>query len=98
MMNDPYIFRLSVEMPNGERVVSAFNVAAHVAREFKWSRYDLCSDAVTATLVGGVDALGAKRIDAEREKLAAEVSRELTRHILDAIKSRDLRDGVSAAE
>lgn len=97
-MNNLYKFILSVEMPNGERVVSAIDVTAYVAREFKWGRYDLCSDADTATLVGGVDALGAKRIDAEREKLAAEVSRELTRRILDAIKSRDLRDGVSAAE
>ena len=92
-MNTEYRFHLRVAMPTGEHIASAFNVDAYVAREAKWDRYDLCSDALTAAIAGGVTSLGAQRIDAEREKLAAEISRQLTAHIMAALKSRDLRNG-----
>jgi hypothetical protein len=92
-MNTNYKFYLQVQMPKGESKASAFEVDAFVAREAKWSPYDLCSDAMTAAIADGVTSLGAERIDAEREKLAAEISRKLMAHIMDAIKSRDLRNG-----
>ncbi len=80
-------------MPDHQEVVSAFEVEAFVARESEWNPYDLCSDAVTAMLAGGVTSYGAARIDVEREKLAKEVSRALTLHILKSIQTRDLRNG-----
>lgn len=92
-MNTNFKFYLTVVTPTGEQRQSAFQVEAFVAREAKWNRYDLCSDAVTACIVGGVTSLGAERIDAEREKLAADVSLQLTEHIMRAIKARDLRNG-----
>lgn len=93
-MNTNYRFHLTVEMPNGyDRKYSAFEVAAFVAQQAKWDRYDLCSDAMTAALADGVTSLGAERIDAEREKLAKDVAERLTEHIMNAIKSRDLRNG-----
>lgn len=95
-MNTAYKFRLYVEMPNGKQKASAFNVDAYVARDAGWEPYDLCSDAMTAAIADGVTSLGAARIDAEREKLAAEISRLMTAHIMDAIKSRDLRNGYEA--
>jgi len=92
-MNTNYKFHLHVTLPNYDTRASAFEVDAFVAREAKWEPYDLCSDAMTAAIAGGVTSLGAERIDAEREKLAAEISRQLTAHIMAAIKSRDLRNG-----
>ncbi len=92
-MNTQYRFRLSVEMPNGEQKHSAFNVDAYMARAAKWDPYDLCSDSMTAAIADGVTSLGAAKIDAEREKLATEIACVLTKHIMDAIKSRDLRNG-----
>lgn len=79
-------------------MASAFNVDAFVAREAEWNPYDLCSDSMTAAIAGGVTQLGAQRIDSERQKLAAEVSKLLTEHILNAIKSRDLRNGYKQNE
>lgn len=92
-MNTEYRFHLRVAMPTGEHIASAFNVDAYVAREAKWGRYDLCSDIMTAAIADGVTSLDALRIDTEREKLAAEISRQLTAHIMAALKSRDLRNG-----
>lgn len=92
-MNTQYKFHLHVQMPNGETRASAFNVDAYTAREAKWEPYDLCSDAMTAAISDGVTDLGAECIDTEREKLAAEISRLLTAHIMNAIKARDLRNG-----
>jgi hypothetical protein len=92
-MNTKYKFHLHVTLPNYDTRASAFEVAAFVAREAKWQPHDVCSDAMTAAIVVGVTSLGAERIDAEREKLAADISRQLTAHIMAAIKSRDLRNG-----
>ena len=92
-MNTQYKFYLHVQMPNGETKASAFNVDAYTARDSKWEPYDLCSDAITAAIADGVTSLGAERIDTEREKLAADISRQLTAHIMNAIKARDLRNG-----
>jgi hypothetical protein len=92
-MNTNYRFCLHVEMPKGERKVSAFEVDAYVGRDAKWDPYDLCSDEITAALANGVTSLGAERIDAEREKLAKEISKHVTAHIMNAIKSRDLCNG-----
>ena len=92
-MNTNYKFHLHVTLPNYDTRASAFEVDAFVAREAKWEPYDLCSDAMTAAIADGVTSLGAERIDAEREKLAADISRQLTAHIMKAIKSRDLRNG-----
>ena len=91
MRNTDYKFTLYVETPDGDRKAMAFNVAAYLAEEFK--PYDLCSDAVTAIIAGGVTGYGADRIDAEREKLAADISRNLTRAIMKAIKADDKRNG-----
>jgi hypothetical protein len=92
-MNTTYKFRLYVETPDCQEKCSAFDVDAYVARDAGWEPYDLCSDAMTAAMADGVTSRGAERIDAEREKLAAEISRQLTAHIMNAIKARDLRNG-----
>lgn len=92
-MNTNYKFYLTVQLPKGESKASAFDVCAFVAIEAKWEPYDLCNDAMTAAIADGVTSLGAERIDVEREKLAAEISRKMTARIMNAIKSRDLRNG-----
>lgn len=92
-MNTTYKFRLFVQTPDHQEKRSAFDVDAYVARDAGWEPYDLCSDAMTAAIADGVTGLGAQRIDAEREKLAADIARQLTAHIMDAIKARDLRNG-----
>lgn len=92
-MNTTYKFRLYVQTPDHQEKCSAFDVDAYVAREAGWEPYDLCSDAMTAAIADGVTSLGAQRIDTEREKLAADISRQLTAHIMNAIKARDLRNG-----
>jgi len=92
-MHTTYKFRLYVQTPDNQEMRSAFDVDAHVARDAGWEPYDLCGDAMTAAIADGVTSLGAQRIDTEREKLAADISRQLTAHIMTAIKARDLRNG-----
>lgn len=93
MMNSNYKFRLYVETPNHDQKAVFFEVDAFVAMDFKWSPIDVCSDFMTAHMAGGVTSMGAERIDVERKKLAAEISEKLTNHIMDSIKSRDLKNG-----
>lgn len=93
MITDRYKFRIYVETPSGDQKASGFEVNAFVAQEAQWNPYDLCSDLMTAAMADGVTRSMAERIDVEREKLAAEISRQLTEHIMRAIKSRDLRNG-----
>lgn len=95
-MQTQYRFTLSVECPDGNRYVEAFNVEAFAAKHLE--PYDLCSEPLTAMLAGGVMQLGAARIDTDRKQLAAQVSTALTEHILKAIKTRDLRNGYPQSE
>lgn len=93
-MISKYQFLLYVQLPNSyERKATAFNVDAYVARESKWEPYDLCSDATTALIAGGVTGGIAERIDLEREKLAKEIAEHLTAHILKSIKAQDTHNG-----
>lgn len=93
-MNSKYQFILYVQLPNSyERKATGFNLDAYVARESKWEPYDLCSDATTALIAGGVTGGMAERIDVEREKLAREIAENLTAHIMKTIKSQDTRNG-----
>jgi len=92
-MNTAYKFRLTVQTPDHKEHCSAFDVDSKTARDSGFEPYDLCSDGKIAYAVGGVTTSGAERIDVEREKLAAEISRQITAHIMESIKSRDLRNG-----
>ena len=92
-MNTNYKFRLYVQTPDNHEKSSAFVVDAYTARDAGWEPYDLCSDAMTAYVASGVTAQGAARIDVEREKLAAEISRQITAHIMEQLQARDLRNG-----
>lgn len=92
-MNTNYRFYLTAISPNGSEQRSSYEVYAFIASEYKWSPYDLCTDSMTAAIADGVTSLGAQRIDAEREKLAAEISRRLTEHIMRAIKTHDTVNG-----
>lgn len=90
-MNNQYQFALSVRCPNGKIHVQAFDVDAFAAKQFE--PYDLCSDPLTAMMAGGVLPSGSARINADRERLAKQISTALTEGILKAIKSRDLHNG-----
>ena len=93
-MNTNYKFRLYVQTPDHRpEICSAFDVESKTARDYGFEPYDLCTDAMTAFAVGGVTSAGADRIDTEREKLASEIAKQLTAHIMESIKSRDLRNG-----
>lgn len=91
-MNRNYRFMVDVEMPGGERKRAAFEVAAYIADPI-CKAYDLCDDAVTALIVGGVTAGMAERIDVDRRGFAKEMAERLTDCLLDGIKSRDTRNG-----
>ena len=95
-MRTYYQFTLHVEQPDGQRFGQAFRVEANQAPQL--SRYDLCSDSMTALVTGGVIEQGARRIDTERKQLAAEIAQEVTEGILKAIKHYDLRNGYDPTE
>lgn len=89
-------YRIYVQvLPPGEYNTKgfAYEVDAFMAEDFKWVPYDLCSDSMTALIAGGVTSRQAARIDADREKLAKDISNGLTNAIMKALKSRDLENG-----
>jgi hypothetical protein len=90
-MNTQYRFTICVDCPDGKRHIQAFNVDAFAAPQLE--PYDLCSEPLSAMMAGGVMRIGAARIDADRQRLAEQVSAALTDGILNAIKGRDLRNG-----
>jgi hypothetical protein len=92
-MNTKYKFYFSVLLPDYIKKSVAFELDAYEAREARWDPYDLCSDAMTAAIAGGITPLGARRIDTQREKLAAHIAPLLTDSIMKALKSRDLING-----
>ena len=92
-MNLNYKLHLILKTPDQQQHLSSFEVPAHIAERYGWEPYDLCVDSMTANLAKGVTHFAAERIDGEREKLASEIAEELTKHILEALKSRDLENG-----
>jgi hypothetical protein len=93
MNNMTYRFRLYVETPDRQEKISCFNVPAFVAEESGWIPQDVCDEPMTAFVMGGATRGMAARIDVEREKLARDISDQLTTHIMNSIKARDLRNG-----
>jgi hypothetical protein len=92
-MSQNYKIHVYFETPDGKRLAAVYQVEAFVAERADWQRYDVCRDATSALVYGGVTDERAARIDVEREKLAREISDQLTEHILKGLKSRDLRNG-----
>lgn len=97
-MRDDYQFTVRVQGPGLQPITTGFIVSAWLAETAGSRPYDLCGDALTAGLAGGVTSGQALRIDAKREVLAAQISARLTAAIVAAIKAQDRKNGRPAPE
>lgn len=92
-----YRFTVCVDAPGStERICRAFDVDPQVAPCLE--PYDQCSDPFTARLVGGLDTSEAAAVDALRKKLIDHIAQQISAGLMEALKSRDLRDGYAQQE
>jgi len=82
-------FTLTCETPDGKIHRRAFIVDSEIPTPFK--SYDFCPDPAIARMVGGISSTA--RIDTDRERLARQISTEVTEGILTSVKSQDTKNG-----
>ena len=86
-----YQFALHVTYPDGKCIAAQLNLDAFAAHQFE--PIDVCDTGIVAMATGGHTSFSSQPIKREREALAKELARRLTTSIMDAIESRDLKNG-----
>ena len=85
-----YRFFFEIQFPDHTRKTVALEVSEEVATPF--TPYDLADDAL-GEFLGGLNRRAAAMRDGDRKHIADKIAGELSRHIMEAIKSKDLRNG-----